>query len=115
MKIMMTVLCSILISSTVFAADVQVSPCPKNPEILLVEISGESASNIFRALALRVNVKPVELGSVIANDMNCVGLKFSENGDVTEAKCSYVMIGQKNIAFPQIDPGFTGEEVITCN
>ncbi len=115
MKMMTTVLCTILVSSTVFASDVQVSPCSKNPEILLVEISGESAANIFRALAARINVKPVDLGRTLANNMNCVGLTFSENGDVTEAKCSYVKIGQKNVAFPQIDPGFSGEEVITCN
>lgn len=103
-----------LVSVGAHAADVQVSPCPKNAKILQVQIYGDSAVNIFRALAQRIGMKPADMFSTISNGMNCQGLKFSADGDVQVAKCSYVMKGQENIPYPQIDPGFSGEEVIVC-
>jgi hypothetical protein len=95
-------------------ADIQVSPCPRDAKILQVQIHGESAVNIFRAFAQRVGMKPADMQNTLSNGMNCEGLKFSADGDVTVAKCSYVMKGQKNIPYPQIDPGFSNEEVIVC-
>ncbi|MGZ3749121.1 MAG: hypothetical protein ACXWRE_16445, partial [Pseudobdellovibrionaceae bacterium] len=55
------------------AADVQVSPCSKDAKILKVQISGESAVNIFRALAQRAGLKPAAMVSTLSNGMNCEG------------------------------------------
>lgn len=105
-----------LIGTNIYAdADIQVVPCSKNPELLYVEINGESANNIFRALAQRISLTPAAMGNTLSNGMNCTGVKFSTDGDVAAAKCSYVMLGQKNIPYPQVDAGFSGEEVIVCN
>jgi hypothetical protein len=99
---------------TASAADVSVVSCPKQPKVLKVEINGKSAVNLFRALAFRIGIKPAEMLNTLSNGMNCNGLKFSADGDVIEAKCSYLMKGQKNIPYPQMDPGFSREEVIVC-
>ena len=96
------------------AADVMVKACPKNPKVLIVSISGESSLNIFRALAARIKLTPAQMGNVTSNGMYCEGLKFTEAGDVSEAKCSYLMIKQKNIPYPQVDPGFNREDIIEC-
>ena len=98
-----------------YAADVQVSPCSKNPKVLYVEINGESAVGIFRALAGRIGIKPSEMMNTVSNGMNCEGYKFLGNGDVSEARCSYLMVGQKNVPYPQVDSGFSREDVIECN
>lgn len=82
--------------------------------MFLVQINGESAVNIFRALALRINRKPSEMLNTVSNGMNCEGLSFLSNGDVQNAKCSYLMVGQKNIPYPQVDAGFDKEEVVNC-
>jgi hypothetical protein len=52
--------------------------------------------------------------NTLSNGMNCDGTKFSAEGDVTVANCSYLMVGQKNVPYPQVDPGFSREEVIVC-
>ena len=96
------------------SADVQVTVCPNNSKVLLVQIRGESAVNIFRALAHRIKIKPSEMLNTLSNGMNCEGLSFFSNGDVQSAKCSFLMLGQKNIPYPQIDAGFGQEEVINC-
>ncbi len=96
------------------AADVQVTSCPKDLKILKVQIQGESAVNLFRAYAQRLGMKPVDMLITFSNGMGCFGLKFANDGDVLEAKCSYLMKGQKNIPYPQIDPGFGREETVDC-
>lgn len=114
MRFILTI--SILLSGfTAQAADVTVSPCSRNPKTLYVEINGDSAINIFRALAQRIKYTPAQMLNTISNGMDCRGLKFLADGDVAEARCSYVMMGQKNVPFPQVDPGFSREEIIECN
>lgn len=98
-----------------YAADVQVSPCGKNAKVLYVEINGESAVSIFRALAGRIGLKPSEMMNTVSNGMNCEGSKFTENGDVSEARCSYLMVGQKNVPYPQVDAGYSREDAVECN
>ncbi len=110
-----TVIIALSISSASFAADVEVSNCLGNPKAIYVSIKGQSAINIFRAFAARLKIKPLKMRNTISNGMNCEGTRFTNDGDVIEAECSYLMIGQKNIPYPQVDPEFSGEENIICN
>jgi hypothetical protein len=114
MKTILSLITFLTIANAQAAADVQVTPCPKNSQILYVEINGESAINIFTAIAGRFNLKPADLISIETNGMLCKGLSFAPNGDATSVKCSYVMVGRKNIPYPQTDVGFSGEEKIVC-
>lgn len=104
------------IPATTFAADVEVTSCVKNSKALYVSIKGESALNIFRALSKRIGLAPAEMLNTISNGMNCEGKIFSNDGDVIEAECSYLMIGQKNIPYPEVDHGFKmKDEHVDCN
>jgi len=104
------------ISATAFAADIEVTACIKNSKAMHISIKGESALNIFRAFAKRIGLTPAEMLNIISNGMNCEGKKFSNNGDVIEAECSYLMIGQKNIPYPEVDQGFQmKDQHIDCN
>jgi len=65
--------------------------------------------------AKRLGITTSELGQCITNNMNCRPTAMSSTGEVTAVTCSYVMNGKMNVPFPQIDPGYSGEQAIICN
>ncbi|MFZ3231468.1 MAG: hypothetical protein WA160_14775 [Pseudobdellovibrio sp.] len=115
MKSLFAILLMSSLSLTTMAADIEVTVCLKTSKAMQVIIKGESALNIFRALSHRIGLKPAEMINTLSNGMNCKGSEFTSNGDVSVAECSYLMVGQKNIPYPQVDAGFAGEPVIECN
>lgn len=97
------------------AADITVTPCPKNSAALRVDISGDSAMQMYSFTAKRLGISTSELGQCITNNMNCRPTALSPSGEPTAVTCSYLMNGKVNVAYPQIDPGYGGEQPLVCD
>ncbi|MBI3557995.1 MAG: hypothetical protein HY074_17160 [Deltaproteobacteria bacterium] len=99
---------------TAYAQDIEITPCSNDPAAQFVEISGASATKIYEGIAKTLKVPVDQLGGTQANDMFCQPLS-STAGQPLAVRCSFLMKGNKNIPYPQVDPGFSGEKVITCD
>jgi len=101
----------VVISGSAFAEDsnVKVTECAKNANATFVELSGESAIEIYSHISRTLNVPIKELGGVESNGMFC------RPTSPKAVVCSFLMVGSKNIPYPQVDPGFSGNAPIACN
>lgn len=95
--------------SSAEASDFKTSQCSKNPAAILVEINGAGADEIYSHIAKSLNVSTAELGGVVSNDMFCRPISSSA------ISCSFLMVGAKNIPFPQVDARFSQEKSLVCN
>jgi len=106
----------LLATGTVSAQEkeITVTACPKNPSAVYVEISGTAAMELYSYASRSAGVPLAKLGGVIFNDMICHPI-IKSKGEVKAVECSYLMMAGKNIPYPQLDPGFNGQEEILCD
>jgi hypothetical protein len=104
----------LFLTATAKADDLKISVCPKNNALLYVEISGDSAMQIYTYTAKRLGLSTAELGEAITNNMFCRPTSVSASLEPNAVVCSYIMNGKVDVPYPQIDGGFSGAEQLSC-